>query len=151
MRRARAGHPNIETQTTQKGTDMAELSSEAREILSKKAFASVATINEDGSPQVTTVWIDADDEHVIFNTAKGRLKTNNLTRDPRVSVAVPDPDNPYNQLKVQGSAEISDEGADEHIDSLAKKYMDKDTYPFRQPGEERVIVRIKPDKVGMGP
>lgn len=130
---------------------MAELSSDAREILDKKAFASVATVNEDGSPQVTTVWIDADDAHVIFNTAKGRLKANNLERDPRVSIAVPDPDNPYNQLKVQGTAEMSDEGADEHIDSLAKKYMDKDTYPFRQPGEERLIVRVKPDKVGMGP
>lgn len=128
---------------------MAEIPTEARKVLEKKAFASVATINEDGSPQVTTVWVDADDDHVIFNTAKGRLKANNLKRDPRVSIAVPDPDNPYEQVTVQGNAELVTEGAEDHIDFLAKKYMDKDSYPFRQEGEERVIVKVVPKKLGM--
>jgi len=128
---------------------MAEIPTKAREVLEKKAFASVATVNEDGSPQVTTVWVDADEDHIIFNTAKGRLKANNLERDPRVSIAVPDPDNPYEQVTIQGSAKLVTEGAEEHIDYLAKKYMDKDEYPFRQPGEERVIVRVIPEKIGM--
>lgn len=127
---------------------MSEIPQSARDIIAKKAFASVATLNEDGSPQVTTVWIDADPEHVVFNTAAGRLKANNLERDPRVSIAIPDPDNPYEQVTVQGRvAEITTDGADDHIDSLAKKYMDEDEYPFRQPGEQRLIVRVEPQKL----
>ncbi len=113
----------------------------------KKAFGYVATIMPDGSPQVTPVWVDYDGTHVIFNTAKGRVKERNLRRDGRVALTVSDPNNPYRYVQVRGRAEISEEGADAHIDKLAKKYLGVDKYPYRQPGEVRLIVRISPEAV----
>jgi PPOX class probable F420-dependent enzyme len=114
----------------------------------KKAFANFATLNADGSPQVTPVWVDFDGSHVLVNTAKGRVKTKNLEREPRVALSIADPDNPYRYLGIQGRVtEMTESGADAHIDKMAKKYMGKDTYPYRAPGEVRVIVRISPDKV----
>ncbi len=119
-----------------------------KDILQKKAFASLATVNADGTPQVTPVWVDFDGTHVRFNTAKGRLKDRNLRRNPAVALAISDPDNPYRYLQVRGRvAEVTESGADAHIDSLAKKYLGKDKYPFRQPGEVRVIYKITPDRV----
>ena len=113
----------------------------------KKAFANLATLNADGSPQVTPVWVDFDGTHVLVNTAKGRVKTKNLERNPRVAMAISEPENPYRYLGIQGHvAEITENGADAHIDKLARKYLGKD-YPFRQPGEVRVIVKIAPEKV----
>jgi PPOX class probable F420-dependent enzyme len=113
----------------------------------KKAFANLATLNADGSPQVTPVWVDFDGTHVLVNTAKGRVKTKNLEREPRVALAISEPENPYRYLGIQGRVtEITESGADAHIDKLAHKYMGKD-YPFRAPGEVRVIVKIAPDKV----
>jgi PPOX class probable F420-dependent enzyme len=113
----------------------------------KKAFANLATLNADGSPQVTPVWVDFDGTHVLVNTAKGRVKTKNLEREPRVALAISEPENPYRYLGIQGRVtEITESGADAHIDKMAHKYMGKD-YPFRQPGEVRVIVKIAPDKV----
>jgi PPOX class probable F420-dependent enzyme len=113
----------------------------------KKAFANLATLNADGSPQVTPVWVDFDGTHVLVNTAKGRVKTRNLEREPRVALAISEPGNPYRYLGIQGRvAEITENGADAHIDKMANKYMGKN-YPFRQPGEVRVIVKIAPDKV----
>jgi PPOX class probable F420-dependent enzyme len=113
----------------------------------KKAFANLATLNADGSPQVTPVWVDFDGTHVLVNTAKGRVKTKNLERERRVALAISEPENPYRYLGIQGRVtEITESGADAHIDKMAHKYMGKD-YPFRAPGEVRVIVKIAPDKV----
>jgi PPOX class probable F420-dependent enzyme len=100
----------------------------------------------DGQPQVTPVWVDYDGKNVIFNSAKGRQKDRNVRRDPRVAVAVFDPDNPYRYLEVRGKVvEITEQGADAHIDKMAKKYMGVDKYPYRQPGEVRVIYKIQPE------
>ena len=113
----------------------------------KKAFANLATLNADGSPQVTPVWVDFDGTHVLVNTAKGRVKAKNLEREPRVALAISEPENPYRYLGIQGRVtEITESGADAHIDKMANKYMGKN-YPFRAPGEVRVIVKIAPDKV----
>jgi PPOX class probable F420-dependent enzyme len=96
---------------------------------------------------VTPVWIDYDGENIVFNTAKGRQKEKNLRRDPRITVEVTSEQNPYQYVSVTGRAEFTDEGADETIDKLAKKYMDVDSYPFRTPEEQRVTVKVRPDKV----
>jgi PPOX class probable F420-dependent enzyme len=120
----------------------------SKDLFSKIAFAHLATLRPDGSPQVTPVWCDFDGSYVRVNSAKGRVKDKNMRRDKRVALSVQDPENPYRYLAVQGEvAEITEEGADAHIDSLAKKYLGKDKYPFRQPGEVRVIYRIKPVQV----
>ena len=117
-------------------------------VTSKPAFANLATLNPDGSPQVTPVWVDFDGSHIIVNTAKGRVKANNLAREPRVALSISDPENGYRYLGVQGRVvEITEKGGDAHIDKMAKKYLNKDSYPFRQPGEVRVIVKIAPEKV----
>jgi PPOX class probable F420-dependent enzyme len=119
-----------------------------RDILSKKAFACLTTLMPDGSPQTTPVWVDFDGKYVIFNSAKGRRKDKNVRRDPRVALAVIDPENPYRYLEVRGKvAEITEQGADEHIDKMAKKYLGEDKYPFRSPGEVRVLYKIKPEHV----
>jgi PPOX class probable F420-dependent enzyme len=113
-----------------------------------KNFAAVATVMPDGSPQVSLVWVDSDGEHIIINTAEGRLKTNNLRNDNRVAVAIANSNNHYEQAMIRGSVvQESHDGADEHINSLAKKYLGLDEYPHRQPGEVRVKLKIKPDKV----
>jgi PPOX class probable F420-dependent enzyme len=126
---------------------MAGIPEQYRDLFEKRAFASVATVGPDGAPHVTPVWVDRDGASVRFNTARGRLKEQHLARDPRVAVSVYDPENPYRYVEVRGRAEITEEGADAHIDALAKKYLGKDRYPFRQPGEVRVIVRIVPERV----
>jgi PPOX class probable F420-dependent enzyme len=117
-------------------------------LTSKPALASLSTLNPDGSPQVTPVWIDFDGGSIIVNTAKGRVKTKNLARDPRVALVIVDPENWYRHLAVQGRVtEITENGGDAHIDKMAKKYLGKDSYPGRKPGEVRLIVKISPDKV----
>lgn len=118
----------------------------------KKAFCFLATLMPDGSPQVTPVWVDYDGAHILINTAQGRVKDQNMRRDPRVAVAIHDPDDPYRYLQVQGKVvEITEEGADEVIDRLAKKYLDLDAYPHRQPGEVRITYKIQPASAqGMG-
>ncbi|HKB25694.1 MAG TPA: PPOX class F420-dependent oxidoreductase [Methylomirabilota bacterium] len=114
----------------------------------KKAFAHLATLGRDGAPQVTPVWVDYDGTHVRFNTARGRVKERNLRRDPRVALALQDPDNPYRYVQVRGRvAEMTEKGADAHIDALAKKYLGQDRYPYRKADEVRVIVSILPEKV----
>ena len=118
-----------------------------QDLFQKKAFASLATLMPDGKPQVTPVWCDFDGKHVLVNSAKGRVKDRNMRRDPRVSMALIDPDNPYRYLQLQGRVvEITEDGADQHIDRLAKKYLGVDKYPNRQPGEVRVIYKIEPDR-----
>lgn len=128
---------------------MAAIPSSHADLLgSKKAFAQLATLNPDGSPQVTPVWVDYDGTHVRFNTAKGRLKDKNLRRNPSVALAISDPDNPYRYVQVRGRVtEVTESGADAHIDSLAKKYLGQDKYPYRQAGEVRVIYKVTPDRV----
>jgi len=119
-----------------------------RDLFSKRAFAHLATLMPDGSPQVTPVWCDYDGTHIFVNTAKGRIKDRNMRRNQRVALSIMDPDNPYRYLAVRGRVEeITEEGADSHIDSLAKKYLGKDRYPFRQPGEVRVLYKIRPERV----
>ena len=115
---------------------------------SRVAFAQLATLMPDGSPQVTPVWCDFDGTLVRVNTAKGRVKDKNMRRDKRVALSVQDPDNPYRCLALQGEiVAITEDGADAHIDQLAKKYLGKDKYPFRAPGEVRVVYKIRPLKI----
>jgi PPOX class probable F420-dependent enzyme len=123
-----------------------------RDILDKKGFAHLATVGADGRPQVTPVWVDFDGTHVRVNTARGRVKDKHLASNPRVALSVQDPDNPYRYVQIRGRvAEMTEQGADAHIDSLAKKYLGQDRYPHRQPGEKRVLVKIVPEHVqGMG-
>lgn len=119
-----------------------------RDILDKRGFAQLATLMKDGSPQVTPVWFDYDATHIRINSAKGRWKDRNMRRDKRVALSIQDPDNPYRHIAIRGDiVEITENGADAHIDALAKKYLDKDRYPFRAPGEVRVIYKIRPDKI----
>src|SRR5438128_58140 len=129
-----------------------ELSEGQKQLLQGKNFAHIATIGEDGAPQVTPVWIDFDGKYIIFNTEKSRAKHKHLQRDPRVSLSVGNAENPYNYMEVRGRVvEMTEEGASEHIDKMALKYMGKDKYPFHKPGDVRVIVKIEPLKVhGMG-
>lgn len=127
-----------------------ELPEFARNLLNGKNFASVATLMEDGGPSVSVVWIHTDGDQIIFNTAEGRLKPRHMRRDARVAIAVFDMENPYKQAMIRGRVvEMTHDGADENIDAMAKKYMGVDEYPFRQPGEQRVIVRIEPEHVGL--
>jgi PPOX class probable F420-dependent enzyme len=115
------------------------------DLFHKKAFANLATLMPNGQPQVTPVWVDFDGHHVIINTAEGRQKDKNLQRDKRVALSLLDPDNPYRYLEVRGKVvERTHNGADASIDALAKKYLGKDKYPFRQPNEVRVIYKIEP-------
>jgi PPOX class probable F420-dependent enzyme len=116
-----------------------------RDLFDKKAFAHVVTMMSDGTPQVTPVWVDYDGTHVIINSARGRQKDKNLRRNPNVALSIQDPDNAYRYLEVRGRVtEITEDGADEHIDKMAKKYMGVDRYPGRSPGEVRVIYKIEP-------
>ncbi len=116
------------------------------DLFQKKAFANLATLMPNGQPQVTPVWFDYDGQNIRVNTALGRQKDRNMRRDPRVSLSIMDPENPYRYVEIRGKvADITQDGADAHIDSLAKKYLGEDKYPFRQPGEVRVIYKIKPE------
>ena len=119
-----------------------------RDLFTKQSFAHLGTLMPDGSPQVTPVWCDYDGSHIRINTARGRVKDKNMRRNKKVALSIVDPDNPYRHLSVRGQVEeITEQGADAHIDALAKKYLGKDKYPFRQPGEVRVIYKIRPEKV----
>ena len=117
-----------------------------RDLFEKKAFANLATLNADGTPQVTPVWVDFDGDYVLVNSARGRKKDKNMERNRAVALSIQDPDNPYRYVEVRGHVEeITEEGADQHIDKMAKKYMGVDKYPGRQSGEVRVLYKIKPE------
>jgi PPOX class probable F420-dependent enzyme len=119
----------------------------AEELLKAKNFCHVATLREDGSVHGVPVWVDVEDGRPVVNTAEGRVWARNLERDPRVTLTIQNMDNPYEYLEVRGRvAERTHEGADEHIDKLAKKYLDADSYPYRRPGERRLIIRVEPDR-----
>ena len=118
------------------------------DLFQKKAFAHLATINPDGTPQVTPVWVDYDGTKILVNSARGRRKDKNMERNRAVALSMQDPDNPYRYLEVRGNVEeITENGADEHIDKMAKKYMGVDKYPGRSPGEVRVLYKIKPERI----
>lgn len=119
-----------------------------KKILQDKAYGHVVTFNPDGRPQVTMVWIDVEGDEVLFNTAEGRLKPKNLRRNPRVIVSVQDRNDPQSYMVFHGKGSVTDAGADPHIDKLAKRFLGADKYPFRRPGEKRLIVRVKVDRIG---
>jgi len=117
-------------------------------LLKGKNFANVATLRRDGSVQVAPVWVDVDGGRAVVNSAQGRAWPTNLERDPRVTLSVQTMENPYEYVEIRGRVvEQTTDGADEHIDSLAKKYLGQEEYPYRQPGEQRVIIRIEPEHV----
>ncbi|MEM3160577.1 MAG: PPOX class F420-dependent oxidoreductase [Nitrososphaera sp.] len=121
---------------------------QARSLFQGKNFAYLSTLMNDGSPQVSPVWIDIEGDEIIVNTAQGRIKQKNVSRDPRVAISVADSTNPYTMIAVQGRVvKQTTEGAEEHIDQMAKKYLGVDKYPGRAPGEKRILLRIKPEKV----
>ena len=120
----------------------------ARELLEAPNFSMTATIRKDGTPHVVPTWVDVEDNQVVLNSAEGRAWPTNLRRDNRVTLTVPDKDNPYEYVEIRGHlAGESHNDADEHIDAMAKKYLGQDKYPFKQPGEQRVVFRIEPDWV----
>ena len=127
---------------------MAAIPDEARALLQRKAYGHVVTRNKNGTPQVSMVWMDVDGDEVLFNTADGRLKVNNLRRDPHVIISVQDTENTQQYLLVHATATITADGADEQIDRLAKKYLDLDSYPWRQSDEPRLIVRCAVERIG---
>jgi PPOX class probable F420-dependent enzyme len=124
------------------------LDQKLRKFLDENPYVGIATtLRDDGSPHSTVVWVDTDDGKVSFNTARGRAKERYMSKDPRVSLLVIDPSDAYKWVAVSGHAELTEEGADPQIDKLAKKYLGKDEYPFRNPEETRVKVLIEPEKV----
>jgi PPOX class probable F420-dependent enzyme len=123
-----------------------ELTDAQRQFLENPFVGVVTTLQPDGMPQSTVVWVDVDDEGVSVNTAYGRVKPRNLERDPRLSLVVVDPNDPYRWFKLSGTGTLVEEGADEQIDRLSKKYTGRDVYASRQPGERRVTVRITPTR-----
>ena len=125
---------------------MATIPEKYHDILKKKAFAQLATIMPDGAPHVSPVWFEYDGQNIIINSAKGRVKDRNMRRDPRVGLDILDPDNPYRHVSIRGRVvEITEKGADDLIDKLAKKYINQDRYPHRAPGEVRVTYKIAPE------
>lgn len=119
-----------------------------KKILEDKAYGHVITYDATGKPQVTMVWVDVEGDEVLFNTAEGRLKPKNLRRDPRVIVSVQDRNDPQSYMVFHGKAGVGTAGADAHIDKLAHRFLGVDKYPFRRPGEVRLIVRVKVDRIG---
>ena len=118
------------------------------QLLTGKNFAFVDTLMKDGSPQITPTWIDYDGKIILINTAEGRTKQKNVSRDQRVAISIVDQNNPYNMVTIRGKViEQTSKGADEHIDKLAKRYLGVDKYPFRSPTEKRIILKVKPEKV----
>ena len=127
---------------------MAKLTKKQAALFSGKNWGTVTTLRSDGSPHSTPVWIDTDGDAVLFNTAVGRAKERHLRRDPRVSVVVlPADDQQSGYVSVTGTAELTEEGGEAHIDKLAKKYLGQDKYPWRQPGDERVMYEIEPTSI----
>lgn len=126
---------------------MAAIDEKYHDLFQKKAFAQLATVMPDGSPQVSPVWFEYDGNNIVINSAKGRVKDQNMRRDPRVGIDIIDPDNPYRHLSIRGRVvDITESGADAHIDKLTKKYTGQDKYPYRGPGEVRVIYKIQPER-----
>ena len=120
-----------------------------RKLFEDKNFVFLSSLMKDGSPQVTPTWTDIENGYILINTAIGRIKQQNMSRDPRVALAIADQNNPYDMVTIRGKVieQINGDVAEEHIDKLAKKYIGKDKYPGRSPGEKRVLFKIKPEKI----
>ena len=126
----------------------ATLSEGVKKLFHGPNFAHLATLMPDGSPQVTVVWVDLDGDRILVNTAEGRIKPRNVRRDPRVAISIANQQNPYSAAFIRGRVvKVSHDGANASIDKLAKKYLGQDTYPFRQPGEQRLVLLIEPEYV----
>lgn len=119
-----------------------------KKIMEDKAYGHVVTLGAGGKPQVSMVWMDVDGDDVLFNTAEGRVKPQNLRGDPRIIISVQDRNDPQSHIVFHGKATVTETGADDHIDKLAKRFLGADKYPFRRPGEKRLIVRVKVDRIG---
>src|SRR3954453_13731108 len=126
---------------------MASLDEKARKFLEQPFVGEVTTLRDDGSPHSTVVWVDVNPDVVMFNTAVGRAKERHLRKDPRVALIVVDPENAYRWVSLSGTADLTTDGADGQIDKLAKKYLGQDEYPWRKPEEERITVKIRPERV----
>lgn len=127
---------------------MAEIPAAFTDLTEKKAFANLATLMPDGTPQVTPVWFDVANGRIRVNTAKGRVKARNMQEGSPVALSIVDPDNPYRYMQIRGRVvRVTEQGADAHIDALTRKYLGKDKYPFRQAGEERILFEIEPGAV----
>ena len=126
---------------------MAELDQKQTRFLEQPFVGVATTLRKDGSPHSTVVWVDVDNGNVSFNTAVGRAKERHIRANPKVALTVVDPKDAYKWVSVSGEAELTTEGADSQIDRLAKKYLGKDEYPWRKPEEQRITVRIRPEKV----
>jgi PPOX class probable F420-dependent enzyme len=130
--------------------NISQITEPMSKLFQGRNFAFVSTLMNDGSPQVTPTWVDIEDGIIMVNTAEGRLKHKNISRDPRIAISVVDQNNPYHMVTVRGRVvEQTNEGADEHIDKLAKKYLGVDKYPGPKDyaGQKRVILKIKPERV----
>ncbi|HYT41046.1 MAG TPA: PPOX class F420-dependent oxidoreductase [Methylomirabilota bacterium] len=128
--------------------DTTQISEPIAKLLEGRNIAFVATLMKDGWPQITPTWVDLEDGKILVNTAEGRLKQKNISRDDRVAISVIDQNNPYHMVTVRGRVvEQRKEGSDEHVDKLAKKYLGVDRYPRRSPNEKRIIIKIKPERV----
>jgi PPOX class probable F420-dependent enzyme len=124
---------------------MSKLTEKDVELLKRPNLAIIGTIRADGTPQLTPTWIDTDGEHLLVNTAEGRAKPRNLRRDPRVSVSVVDHDDPYWWISITGTAELTHDGAEEHIHELSRRYRGRDYDKPQEP--RRILVRITPDRI----
>lgn len=119
-----------------------------RNLLADKAYGHVITFNPSGTPQVTMVWMDVDGNQAVYNTAEGRIKVRNLRKDPRIIVSVQNRNEPQSYVCLTGKATLTEAGAEANIDKLAKRFLGLDTYPWRAPGEKRILVRIDVEKIG---
>ena len=125
-----------------------EIDGSIMQLLTGKNFAFVATLMKDGSPQITPTWIDFDCKIILINTAEGRTKQKNTSRDPRIAISIVDQNDPYNMVTIRGKViEQTSKGADDHIDKLAKRYLGVDKYPFRSSTEKRIIIKVEPEKI----
>ena len=120
-----------------------------RKLFESKNFVFLSSLMKDGSPQVTPMWVDIENGYILVNTAIGRIKQKNISRDPRVALAIAEQNNPYDMVTIRGEVieQITGVSAEEHIDKLAKKYIGRDKFPNRSPGEERIILKIKPERI----
>jgi len=134
------------------GKDTNQITEPVAKLLEGKNLAFVATLMKDGWPQITPTWVDIEDGKILVNTAEGRLKQKNISRDGRIAISVADQNNPYHMVTVRGRVvEQTNEGADEDGDKLAKKYLGVEKYPLRSPNEKRIIIKIKPERIHYQP
>ncbi|MFZ0895366.1 MAG: PPOX class F420-dependent oxidoreductase [Candidatus Nitrosopolaris sp.] len=134
------------------GKDTNQITEPVAKLLEGRNLAFVATLMKDGWPQITPTWVDIEDGKILVNTAEGRLKQKNISRDGRIAISVADQNNPYHMVTVRGRVvEQTNAGADEHIDKLAKKYLGVEKYPLHSPNEKRIIIKIKPERIHYQP